>query len=81
MNQTKTFHGLRFERPMRRVPRRILLVLGAIVITGLLGWLLPPGMFVGLMLLAVGLLTWLASYGWRPAVATLITLLHRLEEA
>ncbi len=81
MNQNKTFHGLRFERPSRPIPRRLVAIAGTTMLFALLWWLLPPSVVFWFVLLAIAVLTWMASYGWREAVVALIALLHRLEES
>lgn len=75
------FQGFRFARGRSRFPQRLIpLAVAAVVFTGI-WWLLPSGVAFWLLLPIVITLTWAASYQWRQAVAALITLLHRLEEA
>ena len=75
------FQGMRFARGRSRFPRRLIPVaVAAVVFTGI-WWLLPSVVAFWLLLPIVIVLTWTASYHWRQAVAILITLLHRLEEA
>ncbi len=83
MNQFNNtpFQGLRFAPGRRGWPWRLILVALAAVVFTLLWWLLPPPVAYCLLVLPVLALTWVASYGWRQALATLIALLHRLEEA
>ena len=81
MKQSKTFRNLHFEAPKGGIPRRVIVLvvsLGLFVITW---WLVPPVALFWLLLMAIAVLTWAASFGWRPAVASIIALLHRLEEA
>lgn len=81
MNRSTTFHGLRFERGPGRFPRRLILPLVTVPVFVLLWWLVPPSILFWFLLVSTVTLVWAASYGWRQAVATLITLLHRLEES
>lgn len=81
MNQSTTFHGLRFERGRGRFPHRLIPILVTVPVFVLLWWLVPPSVLFWLLLISTVSLVWAASYGWRQAVATLITLLHRLEES
>jgi hypothetical protein len=81
MENTERFNGLRFERPLiRRIPRWLV---SFVVVPGVftLLWLVVPhsGLY-WLLLIVVTTLAWMAGYGWRRAVGTLISLLQGLEQ-
>ena len=78
MNDHRNFQGLRFERP-RRVPHKLIaLVVTLLVVFALWSWLSHQALIW--VLLPLGLmLVWVASYGWRMALAELIRWLRRLE--
>jgi len=80
MKQTYDYQGLRFARPTHRTMNRLIviglilglfMVLWAVVPVSTLYWLLLPGLAI---------LAWMASYGWRPALAALRRFLQHLEE-
>ena len=80
MNRTAPFRNLQFEGRPRSVPRRLVAIgIALAVFTGL--WIVVPrsGLF-WLLLIALAALVWVASFGWREAVARLIELLVRLEQ-
>ncbi len=80
MNKTGSVAGMRFERARQRIPGRVVVV--AVAIAGF--WLvwnrLPRDLSFWLLVIALAVLTWMASYSWRQAVAALIRFLHRLEQ-
>jgi hypothetical protein len=81
MDRVESFRGLRFEQSLvRRIPQWLVpFVIVPAVFTFL--WLVIPydGLY-WLLLVAVTGLAWMAGYGWRRAVSTLIGLLQRLEQ-
>ena len=73
------FESLRFERPRRlNIPKWAVVGAGLLLFT-LLWWLVPPTAMFWLLLPALGILGWVASFGWRAALVTLHGLLDRLE--
>ena len=81
MDRKESYTGLRFERRSETFPRRLIPIGVALACFTLLWWLVPHSTLYWLLLPLVGLLTWVASYGWRSAAVALHDLLHRLEEA
>jgi len=80
MDKTDLYRGLRFDRQLSTVPRRLIPVGIALVLFTLLWLVIPPVALFWLLLLGLVVLVWMASYGWRQAVAALIALLRRLEQ-
>ena len=78
MNNSDLFGNLNFRVRPRRVPVRLWAVAAAFLIFTLLWLIVPQSGLYWLLLPVVLSLTWAASYGWRPAVAALIQLLHWL---
>ena len=68
--------NLKFDR--KHVPWKPVSVLIAIVIMSIAQWLLNPNTFFWFSLVVVGILVWVANYGWRQALITLIYFLNRL---
>lgn len=79
-NKSAMYQGLRFERHIGRVPRRLAVVGIALVSFTLLWWVVPANTLYWLLLSLIGLLAWMASYGWRQALAVVRDLLDRLEQ-
>ena len=71
-------HGLRFARQSRPASGRLVSVGLALVIFTLLWVLVPHSTLYWLLLPLVMVLVWMASYGWRQALASLHELIHRL---
>ena len=69
--------NLRFERRSQALAPRLIPIGLALAVFNLLWVLVPHNAVYWLMLLLVSLLAWIASYGWRQALATLIALLIR----
>ena len=80
MNVTRDFQNLRFDRRNRRFPRRLIPIVLGITIFILLWNLVPSSTLFWLLMPLTAILTWIASYGWRPALTQLINFLHRLEQ-
>jgi len=81
MNQPKSYQGLQFERHTPAAFRRLIPIGAALALFTLLWGVVPHSVLYWLLLVVVAALIWMASYGWRQAIAALIALLHRLEEA
>ena len=81
MNKVPTYQNIRFDR---RIPRpflkRALIVCLAIIISTVLWRSLPIGTQYWMWMPLVAILTWVASYGWRQALSSLIVFLRRLEQ-
>lgn len=80
MSWSETNPNLRFERPPRSLSHRAIAVGVGLAIFTLLWILLPSSTLYWLLLFFLGVLVWVASYGWRQALSTLIVLLRRLEQ-
>lgn len=80
-NRTNSYQGLRFERHIRRIPRRLVVVGVALVSFTLLWWVVPTSALYWLLLPLVGLLAWMASYSWRQALGVVRDLLDRIDQA
>ena len=80
MNWTETDPNLRFERRPRPRPYRAIAIGVGLGIFTLLWRLIPSRTLYWLLLPTVAGLVWVASYGWRQALAILITLLIRFEQ-
>ena len=80
MNWSETNSNLRFERRPPPLPYRVIAVAVGLGIFTLLWVLIDHGTVYWLLLPILAALVWVASYGWRQALAVLITLLHRLEQ-
>lgn len=75
----EAFSGLRFERRRPRLPRRPVAICGGLCLFTLLWIIVPTRALYWLLLPLLAALVWMASYGWRSALSTLLELLHRLE--
>ena len=73
------FSNLRFNRPQRTIPGRVIWIGGLLAGVGLAWAALPPGAFFWLILLLVATLGWAASYGWRQAAQNLSAFLDRIQ--
>ncbi len=81
MNQADFYRGLNFRAHSRRIPGRALIAVGAFSGFTLMWWAVPPAVFYWLFLPILLILVWMASYGWRSAVAQLIKFLQSLEDS
>ncbi len=79
MNNANPYQGFRFNRARPSVPPRAIAVGVSLLVVTLLWWLVPRATLYWLILPLVGIAVWVASYGWRSALAALHDLLHRLE--
>lgn len=73
------FSNLRFNRPRRTVPGRVIWMGGLLVGVCLTWNILPSGVFFWLVLTLVMCLGWSASYGWRPSLRDLSAILDRIQ--
>ena len=80
MNWTEMNPNLRFERRAHPIPYRVIAIGVGLGIFTLLWTLIPSRTLYWLLLSLMAVLVWVASYGWRQALAALIRLLHRLEQ-
>ena len=80
MNWTEESLNLRFERRRRALPHWLIPVGLTLALFTLLWMLVPHSVLYWMLLPLLGVLAWVATYGWRQSLATLIALLHRLEQ-
>ena len=80
MEENTVYRNLRFERRSWTIPRRSIPVILAVTLFILLRILIPVNALLWLLGFLVGILVWIATYGWRQALACLIGFLHRLEQ-
>ena len=80
MEWTEFNPNLNFERPARRLPYRAIAVGVGLGIFTLIWRIIPDRTLYWFLLILIGVLVWVASYGWREALSALITLLVRLEK-
>ena len=79
MNTKNDYGGLRFERPNRWITGRLVTV-GITLITFIILWrTVSSNALFWLLLLTLTTLVWVASYGWRAALAAVIEFLNNLE--
>ena len=79
MSWSKSYKGLDFERHSPAISRRLITV-GVVLIAYLLAWrLMSSAVLFWFGTLAIAVLAWMASYGWREAITILIRWLQRLE--
>jgi hypothetical protein len=79
MNETQSYRGLRFETRPRSAPRRLIAIGISIGIFILLWLVISPNVLFWILLPLIGCVVWVASYGWRRALAAIHDLLHQLE--
>ncbi len=81
MDRTDAYSNLRFEQPPRTLLRSRIVPIGVVLTVFTVLWfLIPPNTLYWLLLALLAVLVWIASYGWRQALAVFIVLLHRLEQ-
>ena len=76
-----TYGGLRFERRSWPIHPRLIPIGLTLAVFTLLWWLVPASAMYWLILLLLAALVWMASYGWRQALAAIHDQLHRLEKS
>jgi hypothetical protein len=78
MDKSNPFKGLRFER-QPTIPRKPLVIGALVAAVGAVCLLVPQAVLIWVVLPFVAAILWVASFGWRHALAELQTLLRRLE--
>ena len=81
MNWHSTESNLRFERRSLTALYRLIAVAVTLGVFTLLWVIMPFEGLYWLLLLLVGLSTWIATYGWRGATIALISALTHLERS
>lgn len=76
MNNPNIFSDFRFDR--LRLPLKVLTILGVVVILILAWLLLNPDIYFIFSLVVTAILVWVASYGWRSALISLIYFIERI---
>ena len=81
MHETQSYQNIHFDRRLQRpVLKRTLTIGLAIVLFTVLWRILPSGIQYWMLMPFIAILTWMASYGWRQALSSLIVFLRRLEQ-
>ena len=81
MNWHSTESNLRFERRSLTALYRLIAVVATLGVFALLWAIVPREGLFWLLLLLVGLSTWIATYGWRGATIAVISALTHLERS
>ena len=80
MHDPNTYHGLRFARSQGLAISKRWAIPASLLLFTLAWWLIPHVTLYWLLLAMFGILLWVASFGWRQALAALHDLLHRIEQ-
>ncbi len=80
MNNAEVYRGLRFDRRPRVISESVLTIGAALVFFTLLWVFIPHGALYWLLLPLVGILVWVARFGWRSALSVIHSFMHYLEE-
>ena len=76
----KTYSGLQFEHRPLTPPHPLIPIAMVLVFFTLLWVVVPPSTLYWLLLALLAVFGWIASYGWRQALAVFIALLQRFEQ-
>jgi hypothetical protein len=79
MDRSEEYRNLNFAVHRQRPSVRMLTIGGAFLFFTVMWWILPGAAFYWLIMPVFLVLVWMASYGWRPAVAILVHLLQLVE--
>jgi uncharacterized RDD family membrane protein YckC len=79
MENPSAFRGLHFSAQPSRRPVRAIAVGAVAALFTLLWWVVPHSALYWLLLPAISVLGWMATYGWREANSHLIRFLQSLE--
>jgi len=80
MSDTHPYNTFRFDRPTLLPSRRIIPILVILILFTLLWKAVPHSALYWLLTPLYAILGWMATYGWRQALANLIVFLNRLEQ-
>ena len=58
-------------RPIRRIPHRIIWIVGLVIVQVVLWQFIPSLILRWLLIPVIGILGWAASFGWREALRAL----------
>ena len=81
MTSSHSFNDLKFDRPLRRIPLRLVMVIGILICFSILWHFTSKALMFWLLFFGLGILSWAASYGWRQALSNLIDFLQQLEHS
>ena len=77
MDDHQKYQGLNFERVKPQVPSSLVSIIAVSLVFTAVWLVLPKQALFLLTLIAIGLLTWMASFGWEDALESLIRFLER----
>ena len=77
MDDHQKYQGLNFERAKPHVPSALVSIIAASLVFTAVWLVLPRQASFLLTLIAVAVLTWMASFGWEEALESLIRFLER----
>jgi hypothetical protein len=80
MNWSDNFKDLRFDRRIITFPGRLIFTFIILVIFTICWHILPRILMYWFWFFALGIITWVASYGWHNALGALINFLHLLDQ-
>ena len=80
MSNHREYQGLRFTRPSRLIPPRVIFIGISLIIFTFFWLLLPISVMYWLLLVGLAVLIWVATYGWRSALTNFIHFLRNLEK-
>lgn len=81
MNGTKANATLHLEKTTGATGRRLIFSAVCLIIFTLLWAIVPSQVLYWLLLLPLGILTWMASNGWRQSLHIVHEEIHHLEES
>ena len=79
MESRQSYNNLNFNLRRPKIPRHWLSTFIVLIVFTIVWKLLPPSVMYWLLFLAIGTVTWIASYGWRKTLMAAINFLHFLE--
>ncbi len=71
-------NSLRFDRNTRKIPGKLFVILGTLIVFTLMWAFVPHNALYWLMLVFLAVSVWMATYGWRQALHILSIRLERL---
>ena len=77
MDDHQKYQGLNFERVKTSVPSALVSIIAVSLVFSAIWLVLPRQASFLLTLIAVVILTWMASFGWEDALDSLIRFLER----
>jgi|GEM_PF-1649926 len=77
MNDHEVFEGLNFERKKPQLSSSFVSIIAASIAFTAVWLVLPRQVAFFLNLIAIAILTWMASFGWEDALEALIRFLER----